>query len=196
MKAIGIAALICAMSIFVSCKKKTSGSGGESGKPDLKTAAAEATKLVPKELAGKLAFTVGKCRKERCVAVVPKGWDDSFMKGHFNPPKSANLGFHTRFAVGTNCDGDCVSKDWPKTADKVEFKAIKDPTHKVIKDEKKPKGRLAVAEWRGKLYIISVKYKKGGSRYFYCRATLDKEIKAAAAAFEKACLAMAPVEWD
>jgi len=169
--------------------------GGDKGGGD--AAAAEAVnKLVPADLADKLTFTTAKGEDGRFVAVVPKGWEEAkHMPGHYRPTGS-DLGFMTSFDVGTNCDGDCAPKDWAATTEKVEFKQfLEGDQFEVVKDEKGDDSRLMVAKSGDKIYIAAVQWKEGASRYFTCRATLEKEIAAAAPAFEQACRSVSISSW-
>ncbi len=69
------------------------------------TAAAEATKLVPADLAAKLKFETTKDADARVVFPVPKGWEEAkHVPGKFKPADSS-LGFMSGYSVGSNCDG-------------------------------------------------------------------------------------------
>ncbi len=160
-------------------------------------AAEEVNKLVPADLAGKLSFTTAKGEDDRFVAVIPKGWEEAkHMPGKYRPPTGSGFGFMTSFSVGTNCDGECSPKDWAATAEKVDFKQFLDGDQfEVVKDEKADGSRLLVAKSGDKLYIAAAKWKEGASRYFTCHATLEKDVAAAAPAFEQACKSLQVSSW-
>jgi len=87
--------------------KTDKGDKSKAAPADNAAAAAEVTKLLPPELAGKLEFTTAKGEDDRFVAVVPKGWEESkYVPGSYKPTDSS-LGFMSKFSVGTNCDGSC-----------------------------------------------------------------------------------------
>lgn len=142
-------------------------------------------KELPASLKGKLAFeamTIGD--HDDAVVVRPKDWKSVF-DGNFSGPDE--LGFGTSYWVSSNCDGMCEAKDWAAVSDKVDFAQFRDGKTKVLKDEKASGERVAVGTNEEKTYIVVVRWKEGASRYFACRATLAKEAKEAADAFEKAC---------
>ena len=129
----------------------------------------------------------------RSAIVRPKGWKEVFDG---NLKAERDLGFMTSFWASTNCDGTCSPKDWEATADKVDFAQFSEKAgqFKIEKDEKTDGMRVLVAR-TDQTYIVVAMWKKSASRYFVCRATLDKEAAEAAAVFEKACRAMKPLDW-
>jgi len=133
--------------------------------------------------------------KDRHVAVQPKGWETGVIPGRVKPPAGSPLGFLTAFSTGSNCDGSCEPKDWAKVADGVEFAQFKGGGWTIDKDEALPDGRLLVARQEGRVDIALARWKADASRYFVCRATLDKEVIGAAAAFEEACRQMVVESW-
>lgn len=163
--------------------------GGGASKPTLDPAVVAGVEAkLPEALKGKLAFEAVEGEKGRHLAVQPKGWEPGVIPGRVKPPAGgADLGFSTSFATGSNCDGACESKDWAAIADKVEFAQLTGGEWQVDKDEKMADGRLVVARKADRVDIALVKWKAGASRYFYCRATLDKPLMDAAGAFEEAC---------
>ena len=103
-------------------KKSDGGGGGGGGGGKAKDAdPAAANAAVPAELKGKLEFDTAKDAKDGVAWVKPKGWKEGAIPGMVKPPDDASLGFMTKYAVGTNCDGTCEPKDWAATVDKVEF---------------------------------------------------------------------------
>jgi len=191
--------LFLAASLAVACGKKDSGKGeggGGSSGPAVGTPAAEVNALVPKDKAGALTFEYAAGEKNQTVAPAPKGWKTGFMPGSYEPPENSNFGFSTRFSVSSNCDGDCAAKDWAATTDKVEFAQLTSGSMKVEKDEKGDGSRFVVATGDDGAVVVGAWWKKDSSRYFYCRAKLDKEALPFLAAFEKACRMVHISSWD
>lgn len=169
------------------------GPGAAGGGSDLAAHDADVAAVQAKVPAGvQLAFEAVAGEKDRHVAIQPKGWETGVIPGRVKPPAGSNLGFMTAFSTGSNCDGDCSPKDWAATADKVEFAQF--AGRGVEKDEKLPDGRLMVVKGDDRVDIALARWKDGADRYFVCRATLDKELVAAAPAFEEACRHMT-VNW-
>ena len=184
---------------------KGDGAGGKGGakadpQAELKAigekAGADANGKIPEELKGKLEFTAVLGEKDRHVALQPKGWEGGAIPGSVRPPDAAGLGFMTSYSTGSNCDGTCEAKDWPATADKVEFAQFKGQDFTIQKDEKLESGRVLVAKTVDRTYVVAAMWKDGARRYFSCRATLDQEVAAAAPAFEAACRALKVLTWD
>lgn len=162
--------------------------------PKAHDAAVQAVKAkVPAGLALEFEAVLGE--KDRHVAIQPKGWETGVIPGRVKPPAGASLGFLTAFSTGSNCDGSCEPKDWAKVADSVEFAQFKGGAWAIEKDEALPDGRLLVARGDGRIDIALARWKADASRYFVCRATLDKELLAAAGAFEEACRQMVVQSW-
>ncbi len=84
----------------------------------------------------------------------------------------------------TNCDGECKSKDWAATVEKVYASYLKG---KVIKDVKGDHSRTIIAESNDLTLVAVVSWSDGASEYNDCGATLEKEVKDLAPAVEKAC---------
>ncbi len=172
---IGISAVAC------GGKKK------ESAAKPLDVAAVNA--LVPASLKDKVTFEKRDIVEKRgrhsrtYTLAAPKGWKqdmDSFAS--LKPDK--DMGFMTKFDVGTNCDGECVSKDWAATIEKVYASYLKD---KPIKDVKGPHSRTIIAESGDMTIVVVAAWEDGDKEYSSCGATLEKELKELAPAVEKAC---------
>ncbi len=169
--------------------KKSDGGGGGGGGGKAKDAdPAAANAAVPAELKGKLEFDTAKDAKDNVAWVKPKGWKEGAIPGMVKPPDDANLGFMTKYAVGTNCDGTCEAKDWAATVDKVEFAQLAS-AGTVEKDEKGDGTRTMVVAIGDRKDLRMAWWKTGAKRYVSCSATLEKEIAPALAAFEAACKA-------
>jgi hypothetical protein len=110
------------------------------------------------------------------------------MFASLRPKSEANMGFMTDLRVGSNCDGTCEAKDWAKTSEKVNFAQFRDG--KIIKDELGKTNHLMIAEKGDSTYVVYAWWADGGRKYFSCSASLEKEVKAAADAFAKACQAV------
>ena len=142
--------LVVVVLFAAACGKK---GGGASAPAITKADADAANAAVPADLKSKVEFEVrtlednmSKRHKDKYTFVAPKQWKAGFMPGSVEPNDGDNLGFGTSMRVGTNCDGDCVAKDWAKTADKVNFSQYTSGkvNGKVIKDEKGKNDRLLV----------------------------------------------------
>jgi len=185
--------------IAASCgkgDKKENGGGGGTSAAKLDVAGVNA--LVPAALKDKLVFEQRDVKEEgghhapTYTVAAPKGWEQKMkMMATLRPPDGSNLGFMTEFHLSSNCDGDCVAKDWAATADKVNFAQFKTNGSKIDKDEKGKSDRTLVATTDdGKKYVVYAWWEDGAKRYHYCTATLEKEVADAAPAFEKACKAV------
>ncbi len=152
--------------------------------------------LVPAELKDKLVFEQrdiveerGKRSKATYTMAAPKDWEqEGKMFASLRPKSEANMGFMTDLRVGSNCDGTCEAKDWAKTSEKVNFAQFRDG--KIIKDELGKTNHLMIAEKGDSTYVVYAWWADGGRKYFSCSASLEKEVKAAADAFAKACQAV------
>lgn len=189
---------ISAMSLVLfACGGKDAGPAGPSdpeGKPATPAPTVDPAAItaieakLPESLKGKVAFESVQGEKGRHLGVQPKGWEGGVIPGRVKPPMGGtDLGFSTAFATGSNCDGACEAKDWMTVSNKVEFAQFTGGDWQVDKDEKLPDGRLLIAKKADRVDIALVRWKEGASRYFYCRATLDKPLIEAAPAFEEAC---------
>lgn len=181
-----------------ACGKDKGGGGGSKGTGTTIDPAA-VNSLVPEELKGKLEFEKRDVELARgrdktvYTFAAPKGWvHESKMFANLEPPKDAGIGFFTRMKVNSNCDGECKPKEWEKIADKTHFEPL--AAGKVLKDVKGKGNRLMVAETSSNgvelTQVVFAWWTDGASSYYYCHAELDKEAKAAASAFEKACQAV------
>jgi len=179
-------------------KKEGASSSGGGGAPAAKLDVAGVNALVPAALKDKLVFEQREVKEEgghrepSYTLAAPKGWEQKMkMMATLRPPEGSSLGFMTELHVGSNCDGDCVAKDWAATSDKVNFAQFKSNGSKIDKDEKGKSDRTLVASTdEGKKYVVYAWWEDGAKRYHYCSATLEKEVADAAPAFEKACKAV------
>ena len=191
---------IAALSLAIAagaCGSSDNDEADQAARAELDTAVVEANDRVPEALAKALSFEAGKAEEGKMAVVVPVGWSESFMEGSYEPPDDSNLGFMTRFTVGSNCDGFCKAKDWQATVAKSEFGQFVDGDQfEIQKDEALgANGRLLIAKASDSIYVASAWWKDGASRYYYCRATLDKEVSGAVDAFERACRAATVLSW-
>lgn len=177
----------------LGCGKK--GGGSEAKSTGLAIDAAAVNSLVPAPLKDKLVFekrdiVLERGDKTTYTLAAPKGWTQGMKSfGSLDAPKDSGMGFFTKFSVGSNCDGECKPKEWEKIADKVNFSG----KGKVLKDVKGKGTRLMISESEGGMEtteIVFAWWTDGADSYHTCQATLDKEIKDAAPAFEKACQAV------
>ena len=176
--------------VIVSVAAVACGKGDKAGAAATPMDVAGVNALVPADLEDKLVFEETKIPEERgrhktiYTVAAPKGWKQE-MGGFASLKPPTDLGFMTRFEVGTNCDGTCEPKDWDKAIDHVYASYL---SGKVIKNDKGPGKRTIVAEAsNGDVLVLVAHWKDGDSRYAHCGGTLDAQIKGAAAAFEKAC---------
>lgn len=149
--------------------------------------------LVPADLKAKLVFEktdaveqLGHHLRTYTLAA-PKGWTPK-MQGFASLKGGDELGFLTSLDLGNNCDGMCAPKDWAATSDKALFSQFAKDT--VIKDEKKPNSHLLISERDTTTFVAYAWWANGARRYHSCLVTLEKQVSAAAPAFEKACQAV------
>jgi hypothetical protein len=169
-----------------ACGKKKAQGGGEAKPIDV----AAVNALVPASLKDKVTFEKRDIVEKRgshssttYTVAAPKGWKQEMESfAHLKPDK--DMGFMTQFEVGTNCDGECVSKDWAATVEKVYESYLKG---KVIKDEKGKNSRKIIAESGDMTVVVIASWQDGDKQYSTCGATLEKEVKDLAPAIEKAC---------
>ncbi len=176
--------VLISVAALTACGGKKKG-GGDAKPLDL----AAVNALVPASLKDKVVFEKreivekrGRHSKTYTVAA-PKGWKqdmDSFAK--LKP--DTDMGFMTSFKVGTNCDGECKPKDWGATIEHVYESYLKG---KPIKDVKTATSRTIIAESGDTTAVVVASWEDGAKEYNDCGATLEKEAKELAAAFEKAC---------
>jgi hypothetical protein len=169
--------------------------GGDPAANGRGVAVPELDAQVPPGLAGKVSFEAVTGVDGRAV-VRPRGWEPGAIPGRLKPPAGGDLGFATVFATGASCDGACEPKDWAAVVERVELAQFRGGGWTLVKDDALPDGRLVVAR-RGedRVDIALARWKPGGTRYGYCRVTLDAPLVGAAPAFEAACRRMAsPVD--
>ncbi len=174
--------------LAVACGNK-GGDGASGGGGPADPAAANAA--VPAELKGKLEFVAAKDDKHQLAYVTPKGWRETSIPGLVKPPDDAQLGFMTKYAVGTNCDGTCEAKDWAAVADKVDFSQLAQ-AGTVVRDDKADGQRTMLVKVGNRQDLVMAWWKQGAKRYAVCRVALDQEALPALAAFEAACAATRP----
>ena len=199
-----LAIIAIGLGMVVGCGKK--GGGGSGGaSTGIAIDAAAVNSLVPAALKDKLVFEKRDIVLERgkhnttYTLAAPKGWTQGMKSfGSLDAPKDSGMGFFTKLSVGSNCDGECKPKEWEKIADKVNFEPLS--KKKVIKDVKGKGNRLMIAEGDGSgmdtTEVVFAWWTDGADNYHSCQASLDKEVKDAAAAFEKACQAITVVGED
>jgi hypothetical protein len=187
---------------LVACGKKDGdkgggdkGGGGKPASAAIDVAAVNA--LVPAALKDKLVFEKRDIPDESSkkpttwTLAAPKGWEQKMkMFAKVRPPDSADMGFMTEFGVSSNCNGSCEPKDWAAESDKVNFAQFKTNGSKIEKDEKGANDRTLIAATDDKRYVVYAWWTSGAKKYFYCTATLEKQVMDAAPAFEKACKAV------
>lgn len=176
-----------------ACGKKSDGGGGggERGGGGGAADPTAANATVPADLKGKLEFVPARDERHGVAYVTPKGWTEGVIPGTVKPPDDANLGFMTRYAVGTNCDGMCEPKDWVTVVDKVEFAQLAG-AGKVVSDDKADGHRMMIVDLGDRKEVVMAWWKQGARHYVSCRASLDKEAVSALAAFGAACHATRP----
>lgn len=166
--------------------------------------------LVPPEWKDRLVFEVGTIvdkvgrTKDTYRLALPAGWSpkEGPIRGRIAPPdadafgRSSAFGATAEMRVGSNCNGECTTKDWAVEVDATFYKKFTDGTApgKVTKDDKRETGRTLVFERAvdagtpdGEVNILTTWWKKGGSQHFICEAKLAGGAVALAPAFEKAC---------
>lgn len=188
--------VIAAALVLGGCGKDSpTGAGATSEDPVTSEEVRAVQAKVPDGVA--VTFEAVKGEKDRHLAIQPKGWETGVIPGRLKPPAGSDLGFMTVFSTGSNCDGECTAKDWAKVVDAVELGPLKASGGEVAKDEELPGGgRLVVVSRDGRTDIVLARWKEGASRYFVCRVILDRELTAAAAAFEEACRQMRILAWQ
>ena len=154
--------------------------------------------LVPAALKDRLVFErrelplVRGTSKGSYTLAAPAGWvQTSKMFAHLRP--AGATGQSPRFEVGSNCDGPCTPQPWEVVADRVNFAPRM--RGNVIKDDHGAGRRTMIAEVTTAgvrtTDVVVAWWTDGARRYHVCTATLDDALKAAAAAFEHACQAVA-----
>jgi hypothetical protein len=191
----GTTHFIAALAALAALAAATTGCGkSEDGASDPKAAlqAVEAAvpainEAVPAALRDRLTFEAAKVEDDELAAAVPSGWESKHMPGSYRPADEADLGFMTRFSVGSNCDGYCKPKDWAASVQQIEFAQFETDGFEIEKDEELANGRLLVARSDDSAYVVAAWWKSDASKYYYCRASLDDDAADAVAAFETAC---------
>lgn len=202
MKTFAFVLLAVAVVAFAGCKKDGEGSSpavekGPSPEQQLKAfdeAALSAVQAAVPADGPKVVFEARLVDKERVLAAVPAGWVESpAIPGLFKPPEGSDLGFMTKYSVGSTCGGSCVAKDWRATSDKDMFAQFQGEQFELVKDEAltDPTGRLLVATADGgrRAFVAVARWKDDASRYYSCNAALDEPALALRLAIEQACAA-------
>ncbi len=203
MRTLPLIALLAVAGCVAGCDRGAAPAGGE--KKAEKQAEAPATDFTQalaavnaaRPAGATIEFEAQTLDKEKIVAAVPKGWKAGFIPGSFEPPEGSNLGFMTKYKVGTNCDGMCEPKDWAAVAEKVDLGQFRDATRWEILEEQAltaPTGKLLVAKPKDdkKVYLAAARWKDGAEKYFTCHATLDAEAVDLLPAFKTACAQNVP----
>jgi hypothetical protein len=180
--------------------------------------------LVPPAWTATLVFEVGTLVDKRGPEVEtyrfakPRGWVPGFLPGSVKPAdaddfgRSAQLAANLQMRIGTNCDGECIAKDWDEVADRVYYKTFTSGARKgkVASDTRTKTGRTLVflrepmKEMQGDVEvttgergvnILTTWWKSGGTRMFICEVDLGEQhaapppaaLETLVPAFEKAC---------
>ena len=177
--------LVVLAASLVACGGKKKSGGGDEKPIDV----AAVNTLVPASLKDKVVFEKrdivekrGKHGTKYTVAA-PKGWTQKMDSFATLRPDKDGMGFMTEFAVGTNCDGECTSKDWAATVEKVYKSYLPGAT----KDVKGANSRTIVGTSGDTTLVVRAWWNEGDKEYSHCGATLEKEVAGLAAAVEKAC---------
>jgi hypothetical protein len=165
--------------------------GGKKKGPEAKPLdVAAVNALVPAAFKDKVVFEKreivekrGRNSKRTYTVAAPKGWKQDQDSFAWLKPDT-DMGFMTSFKVGTNCDGECKPKDWAATVEKVYDNYLKG---KPIKDVKTATSRTIIAESGDLTAVVIATWEDGAREYWDCSATLEKQVKELAPAFEKAC---------
>ena len=190
-----IASLLCGLlATALACKSDTPAASEE--RPDLGPKASAVNELLPADLKDKLSFEVQEVSEGNVLALVPKGWQPSFIPGRLEPG-DGKLGERLAYEIGSNCDGVCAKKDWASVANQVEFSNTVPPGLKVEVDEALGEtGRLEVFAGSDEVYVRAAWWLAESKRYFYCRADLRGAVIGAKQAFIDACKATHVLDWD
>ena len=177
--------VVVSIAALAACGSKKKG-GGDAKPIDV----AAVNALVPASLKDKVVFEQrdivekrGKHGTKYTVAA-PKGWKQDMESFANLKPDKDGMGFMTKFEVGTNCDGECTSKDWAATVEKVYASYLKGT---VTKDVKGTNSRTIVAKSGDTTLVVRAWWADGDKEYFHCGATLEQEVAELAPAVEKAC---------
>lgn len=165
--------------------------------------------LIPAAWQGRVGFETGTLIDKRGKQgdvyrlALPTGWKPSYMPGSLQPAdaddfgRSPALGAVLALRVTSNCNGECVPKDWAVESDRAFFHKFTDgkATGRVVKDERTPTSRTLVfqrdagarPDLPGEINILRAWWKKNGSQHFLCEAKLQGAATELAPAFELAC---------
>jgi hypothetical protein len=200
------AALALALAL-AACGERDRAGAGSGDRPRALAAGhvAAVNAALPAALRGTLELEAGRVvestKRGGYLAAVPKGWKAGALPGSLVPPDADGFGSKTlgrsRLSIGSNCDGECVPKDWAAASDKAlfaQFTSGRIPG-KVTKDERRPTGRTLVFEREAgplpdqevAIYIHVAWWTAESPRYHACSVELGAPLRGAAAAFEQAC---------
>jgi hypothetical protein len=163
--------------------------------------------LVPAELRAKIEFELqtivdsqGRRTADTYKVAAPKGWKPAFLPASLQPADADDFGRSPAFGgavlsfrVGSNCNGECTTKDWATEVEIAFYRKFTDGTAsgKVVRDDRHATGRtLVFRQDDGEINLMTTWWKQGGSQHFICEARLDAAAAALAPAFEKACTAV------
>ena len=201
------------------------GAGDDKLKADVSATHVDAVNaLVPPAWKAELVFEVGTIVDRRGPEVEtyrfakPRGWIPAFLPGSIKPAdaddfgRSEKLAANMQMRIGTNCDGECLAKDWDEVADRLYYKQFTNGTRKgkVLRDTRSKTGRTMVflreptKEMQGSVQVttgekgvnlLTTWWKAGGRRMFICEVDLGEQhaapppapLEDLVAAFEKAC---------
>ena len=183
---------------LAACGKADPPAGSGPAQPPVAIDVAAVNALLPVALRDRLVFERralvierGKQRTTYTLAA-PAGWSQqSKLFAHLRPDNQ--VGFDTRFEVGSNCDGECAPKAWEPIADRVNF--APKAKGKIEKDERSSGRRTMIVERDdqgiAKTEVVVAWWADGARSYHTCTASLGAALRDAAAAFERACQAIA-----
>jgi hypothetical protein len=183
---------------LAACKADRQPAERSAAPPPVEIDVAAVNALVPATLKDRLVFERRELAVDRgghkasYTLAAPTGWvQTSKLFAHVRPPGTGVR--EPRLEVGDNCDGPCTAKPWEVIVDRVNFAPIARGT--VRKDDHVANRRTMIAEVAAggatTTHVVVAWWNDGEPRYHVCSAILDDAFKDAAAAFDKACQAVA-----
>jgi hypothetical protein len=158
--------------------------------------------LVPAEWKAKVEFELGSVKDTRggvkgdtYKLALPRGWKPAYKAGSLQPPdadefgRSVGLGATAQMMVGSNCNGECMNKDWAAEVDKTYYQKFTAATElgTITRDDKTATGRTLVFTRPDEVNILTTWWQANGSQHFICEVKLQDAAMVLAPAFEKAC---------